>query len=495
MTPVISVRRIWPGTVSAGARLRFATAQTLAIVCGLSWSILFVIIGLGYELELYADGSLFSYAIAVEDAWAFHWHNISGRLFVYLFAHLPAGTYVNITGDASGGIALYGFLFFSAPLLGLVAAFAADSSKGRVIFSYACFSTACLCPLVFGFPTETWVTHALFWPALAVCHYGRPGVAGFALVFVMLLSLVFTHEGALILAIAILSSLSIRGRHDAAFLRACGAFFIVLPIWLFVKIDLPPDSYIAEVLARAALHVFDPAIVTRSLVLLLMGAAIFYATALFVFRRWSLSHGHACAALGTALALILYWLFYDRALHSGDRYYLRTAILVVTPMLGMLAIAHALAAGGKHIPALPLLPNFTAVLKSSASARGVAAALALLTLVHAVETVKFVTAWTQYKEAVRDLSQGQVSDPSLGDARFVSSKRIDANLNRLSWASTTPYLSVLLAPEFAPAKLVIDPNTSFFWLSCHTANANLKAVRAVPAESRRLIAIYSCMHR
>ena len=119
--------------------------RAFAIAAAICWSALFVVIGLRYELQMYADGSIFSYAIAVGDAWAFHWHNISDRLFVYLFCHLPAETYVEMTGDPYGGIVVYGFLFFVAPLLGLTATFAADRSRGRIIFSYACLSTACLC--------------------------------------------------------------------------------------------------------------------------------------------------------------------------------------------------------------------------------------------------------------------------------------------------------------------------------------------------------------
>jgi hypothetical protein len=115
--------------------------RAFAIAAGICWSVLFVVIGLRYELQMYADGSIFSYAIAVRDAWAFHWHNISGRLFVYLFCHLPAETYVELAGDPYGGIVVYGFLFFVAPLLGLTATFAADRSRGRIIFSYACLST------------------------------------------------------------------------------------------------------------------------------------------------------------------------------------------------------------------------------------------------------------------------------------------------------------------------------------------------------------------
>ncbi|MFZ2135358.1 MAG: hypothetical protein WAV78_00215, partial [Xanthobacteraceae bacterium] len=64
--------------------------RTLAVAAGICWSVLFVILGLQYELQLYADGSIFSYSIAVDDAWAFHWHSIIGRVFVYLFAYAPA---------------------------------------------------------------------------------------------------------------------------------------------------------------------------------------------------------------------------------------------------------------------------------------------------------------------------------------------------------------------------------------------------------------------
>jgi len=69
----------------------------------------------------------------------------------------------------------------------------------------------------------------------------------------------------------------------------------------------------------------------------------------------------------------------------------------------------------------------------------------LLTLVHVVETGKFVAAWeTTGRGEARDRDE---SDPAIGDSRFVSSDRIASGLNRLSWFSTTPYLSV--ACDFA----------------------------------------------
>jgi hypothetical protein len=114
--------------------------------------------------------------------------------------------------------------------------------------------------------------------------------------------------------------------------------------------------------------------------------------------------------------------------------------------------------------------------------------------VHAVETAKFVTGWERYTAAVRTLATGSLSDPALGDARFVSSRRIGDDLNRLSWSSTTPFLSVLLSPRMAPTRLVVDPRSNFFWLSCARATASAEADRAIPLESRRLVQRYACLH-
>ena len=180
-------------------------------------------------------------------------------------------------------------------------------------------------------------------------------------------------------------------------------------------------------------------------------------------------------------------------LHTDNRYYLRTALLIATPVFGLLAAENALRADGQlHNFLVPILPR---LLASDVTARATAGALLLLMLVHSVETAKFVIAWTDYKAAVRALAMGAASDPALGDPHFVSSHRISSDLDRLSWSSTTHFLSVLVASKFAPARLVVDPKANYFWLSCKTATANQEAYRVIPAESRRLVRVYACLHR
>jgi hypothetical protein len=480
---------------AAGAWTPIRSLRAAAIAGGLCSAILFVVVGVSYKLQMYGDGSLFSYSVAVEDAWAFHSHNIAGRLFTYIFSLAPAEAYVHLTRDAAGGISLYGFLFFAAQLLGLIATFAVDRSKGHIIATYACGSTACLCPLVFGFPTETWMAHALFWPTLALSHYTPHSIRGTIALFFALLMLVFTYEGAVAFALAIVTTLLLRGMWNAAFIRAATALLAVLLIWAFVKTTVRPDDYYATVLTRAAWHVFDPSLLTDDLVLLLFGALVSYGIVFFALRRLR-STGPLYSVLIVTLVLLVYWVWFDHALHAENRYYMRTALLIVIPMFGGLSAAYACRVDGDLIVGIPQLPRLLSALANDGVVRSATGAMALLMLIHTVETAKFVTAWTHYTAAVRALATGAASDPALGDAHFVSSSRIGADLNRLSWFSTTQFLSVLVAPDFAPARLVIDPRReNYFWLPCKVATANENADRVIPVESRHLIRVYSCLHR
>jgi hypothetical protein len=478
----------WPNIRSDSDVLR-----ALVIGVGLCWSVAFVALALCYELELYADGAMFSYAVAVQDVWAFHWHNISGRMSVFFLSLLPAEIYVGLSGNPGAGIVVYGLLFYLAPLAGLIGTFVADRSRDRIIFVYACCSTALLCPLVFGFPTEVWLAHAMFWPALAVSHYANRTVVGTALVFVMVLTLAFTHEGALVLAFAIVVTLAPRGLRDASFLRAAAVLIVVLAVSAAAKIMIPPDEYYAGVLMRAALHFFDLTIFQVSVVVLLFAALAGYAVVFLVLSRLAPDRAFLYAALIVMAVLAIYWLWLDHTIHASSRYYLRTALVIVTPVFGALAALGVMSEDGRVAFAFPSLQRATTAARSR-GARPLAAAFLLLTLVHVIETGKFVAAWRHYRAAAAALAIGDASDPALGDPRFVSSERIAPDLNRLSWFSTTPYLSVVVA-NFKPNRLVIDPVGNYFWLSCATATANANTARAIPAEGRDLVRIYSCLHR
>ena len=468
--------------------------RNLALGAGLGWSLAFVIVAPVYELQLYADGAMFSYAVAVQDVWAFHWHNIAHRISVFFLTLWPAEAFVRLTGHPYGGIVVYGLLFNIAPLIGLTWTFIADRSRNRAIFVFACGSTALLCPLVFGFPTEMWIAHVLFWPALALAHYARPGVRGAAALAIAMVGLVLTHEGGVVLAFVIVMTLALRGFRHPLFLRGATMLFGAMALWIIVRLVFPPDDYFAEVLVRAGLHFFDLAIFQVNLVVLLIAVVAGYALLFLALSRIMAAEKALLAALAvSAAAVLIYWLQFDHWIHASNRYYLRTALVVITPAFGLLSAVSALQADGARVdcPRLLQVANFLA---GATAIRACIGAIVLVTAIHMVQTAKFVMDWTAYKTATRALALGSASDPALGDPRFVSSQRISPELNRLSWFSTVEYLSVVVS-DFRPARILVDPAGNYFWLSCETATENAKAKRSVPMPARDLISIYSCLHR
>jgi hypothetical protein len=473
-------------------RLHESSFRRLVIAAGLCWSIAFAVIAPYYQLELYGDGAMFSYAVAVQDVWAFHWHNISGRTSVYLLTLLPAETLVAITGKPWSGIVVYGFLFYIAPLVGLAATYSADRSPGRLIFLYACGSTALLCPLIFGFPTEMWLAHAIFWATLALSHYARSTVLGAILVFGVSLLLAFTHEGALVLLLAILATLVPRGLRSTPFRRAVANLIVILMLAVASKILFPPDDYYADAFVRAALHFFDLAIFRVEAVVELLTAVIAYAAIFGLISIW-LSKRACIYALGVLLLLLcIYWLRFDHSVHASSRYYLRTAMVIATSLLGVMAAFAAMTREGIVADPLVKLPSTLALPRSGTCA--LASILLAVTLIHVVETGKFITAWSRYRDAIAALATSHESDPELGDGRFVSSGRASPDLAPLEWFSTIPYLSVILS-SFRPNRLVIHPTGNYFWLSCATATRNRDRDLSVPVQTRELIRTYSCLHR
>lgn len=469
--------------------------RTFVVAGGVCASISFVVVGLVSHLQMYGDGAIFSYAVAAQDAWAFHWHNISGRLFTYLFAYPLAEAAVAISQSAKAGIAVYGILFFSGPLLGLAMTLAVDRTPNRTIFIYACLSTICLCPLVYGFPTEMWMAHAMFWPALAVCLTAPLSWRGTGIVFAALLALAFTHEGAIVLSLAILFALLLRGWRDARLLHAAGAFFAVMLIWTAVKASIRPDDYIAAVLSAAAFKFIDIRNLAQPAVLSALAALVGYGSFAALLGRTNMPRPYVSAAVVSAALLAIYWIWFDNSLLAESRYNLRTFLLVAIPAFGIMAAVQAMSDPERRRSPFPFLARCASTIENAIDPSLVAGALLLVMLVHAFETAKFISAWVDYQAAVRALATGTESDPDLGNPLFVSSRRIRADLNRLAWNSTTPYLSVLLAPRLAPTRLVVDPTAGYFWLPCETARESEATSISIPAAARRLVRIHACLHR
>src|SRR3974390_436721 len=225
----------------------------------------------------------------------------------------------------------------TASLLGLLITAAADRSRERIVFTYACASTILLCPLVFGAPTEMWVAHAVFWPALAISLSAPANVRGAIVVCLALLALVFTHEGAVVLAASMLAALLCRGWRDPVFVRACAACALAILVWAAVKLTIRPDDYIAAVLAAATFRFIDLHNLAQPMVLTLCAALAGYFVILLLLRAASIERAHVYASLRCAAALAVFWARFDQWLLAEARYDLRTVLLIGIPILGFVA--------------------------------------------------------------------------------------------------------------------------------------------------------------
>lgn len=455
---------------------------------------LFVVVGLAFDLQTYGDGSIFSYAVATREVWAFHWHNIATRVATYALTLAPGEAAVALTGAPSAGVFVYGLFFFVAPAVSLAATFALDRAAGRPYFIAACAATALLAPLVFGFPTEMWIGVALFWPAFSCAMTAPVSVASGALLTLLTCALVLSHEGGLVLGFGMVVATALRGLRDARFFRALASFGFAIAVWLAVNQFAKPDSYFGEVRLRAASEFFEAKIFMSPLLLLLVAALAGYTLVLAWLSRIAVRRAPMIAALVVMATLLVWCALFDTTLHADNRYYLRTILLIGTcafaAVVGLMRLAEEKTVVARIAP----LARALAFLKTDLFARGAAGAMTLILLVHGVETAKFVHGFVAYRAAVRALATGVAADPDLGAPFLVSSKRIDAVLDRLSWFSTTPYLSAIVA-DFAPTRLVVDPKSNYFWLSCATATQAARANRAVPEQTREMIRVYSCLHR
>ena len=161
--------------------------------------------------------------------------------------------------------------------------------------------------------------------------------------------LIFTHEGATILAAAIVATLLLRGMRHPVFLEGGGRFVGGNGDLGRRQIAFPPDDYFADVYIRAALSFFDEALLNSRLLLLLLAAIAGYSVVFFVLLKITPARAHLYAAAIVAVALAVYWILaLDHGLHAADRYYMRTVLFIAMPLLGALAAMHAFRADGRQ---------------------------------------------------------------------------------------------------------------------------------------------------
>ena len=140
----------------------------------------------------------------------------------------------------------------------------------------------------------------------------------------------------LIFAAAILATLLLGNARDPAWQRAVTAGAAAVAIWLAIRLELPPDAYIAGVLAAAALNFIDLSSFALDPMRLLLVALAGYGLALLALSWAKLERAHFYAAVAVVSVLTVHVLTSDAPIVGANRYYLRTALLTFTPVMGAL---------------------------------------------------------------------------------------------------------------------------------------------------------------
>jgi hypothetical protein len=339
-----------------------------------------------------------------------------------------------------------------------------------------------------------WYAHALFWPTLALAHYAPLTAGGFLVTLAAFAALAHTHGGGVVFAAAAVLTTALRVP-SGALVRALAAFSITMAAWGIMQATFRPDDQISPVLVQAALNFIDPRNLMKAVMGLLIFATLGQAVLFLAFARLGFSRPGLLAASGMALALGFYWIVLDQNLLVEDRYFLRTALFYVVPPLGVAALLVTLQQEGRLIdPIAGWVPRAAQLLSRRGLAQAAMGALCLVSLVHTVETAKFVDGWTDYARFVRNLSKGAAVAAAAGDTRFVSSNSIPVDLREFSWSSTTHYLSVVATPDLDPARLVINPDEGYHWITCQLAKRHAGR-RAVPEKTRKLVEVHACAAR
>lgn len=156
------------------------------------------LLALATDQLLWGDGALFAYVAGLDHPWNLFWHDFPARLGGGLVSTLPAWIAGQL-GIQAGGISLiYQTTWLGLPLatLGWAWRLLPEDEKDWIGPAILFWTTVAM--TTFTFPTELWVTAALFWPVFFALLFPA-GAAARATRLGLTPLLVFTHETAVLL--------------------------------------------------------------------------------------------------------------------------------------------------------------------------------------------------------------------------------------------------------------------------------------------------------
>lgn len=155
-------------------------------------------LALATDQGLWADGALFAYVAGLDDPWSLFWRDFPARLGGGLISTLPAWMAGQLGVAAEGVSLIYQATWLGLPLLTLGWAWRLLPIDEKDWIGPAILFWAAVAMTTFTFPTELWVTAALFWPVFFALLF-PDGRAARVTRLALTPLLVFTHETAVLL--------------------------------------------------------------------------------------------------------------------------------------------------------------------------------------------------------------------------------------------------------------------------------------------------------
>lgn len=455
---------------------------------------------LATDVQIFADGGFFAFAFLTGDPWGAHFVNIPTRAAAFLVTMVPPFLWARV-GDPAGAIRLYGLIFGLLPLAGLLATWAIAGNRRILLF--CSLSTIFVLPASVFFPSETLVTHAVFWPLFALVCVSRAPAALPAVL--LMLALAFSHEGGMGLMVLLVALLALRRRAGPV---VVGAGLTVLVLWLSTRLLVPPvHAATRDALVLNMIGVVNPFGIIRPLSVAIVAGV---ATAWWLLRRDAADEPPVSRILVIAgLALIpaaailvaadLAFVGRHDTLLVG-RYNFRTLLLGSLALFLLALSVMSLPDGRRPAPVRRLIGWATARARRAPAL--ILATMLIATACHAMDGVNFLASWRAYAQELRAIALGRPAPvPAYAEILSRHPRPAPERLQRpgrdwtMSWDWTDPFLSVVLALPQPAQALVYRPAETYAPLSCTMMrDADRSAIR-VPRESYELLVSYMCEHR
>jgi len=427
-------------------------------------------------LILYADGALFSFIVGIDDAWAPVWHLMPARIAVYLASVLPAETALEWGLPAPAAMRLYQALFIGFPFIGLAGCLLSIPRGGAWLTVFPVLSLLALNLSALGYPSETMLTLGAFWPALFGYRYARGRLVQASSTLLFTAIFLFSHPG-MVLALPLLPL--------AAALRWCecreepvrreliglgGLAALLLGLWVQrFGVEMSDPAF-----AQGGQRMWSPsglqAVVSLQPAILIVLVDL----GLWAVCGWRRDWPTRWAAMvGFPVIALLFALMHRDRVTPESHYYIRTALVILLPLLGGVALWR-----GRAAP-------------SGVVAMAMIGALSATQLQH---DLNFLAAWTNYRDSV-------AASVATGPARIVPLSRVLAERTEsagdsIAWSWGQPYLSLTLPGLPRYRAIVADPAPESH-SPFHCSQMDAIAARAdwVPEETMAVLKEYVCARR